>query len=189
MSAVFEEPRPYRVTAQEYLRMGEAAVFAPDARLELIEGEIITRAPIGSRHAGAMIALNRAFSGAVGKRALVSIQNPLIAGPRSVPQPDLALLKPRSDAYAASHPTTEDVLLVVEVADATLAFDIGTKIPLYARAGVVEAWVVDVQERNVRVFREPSATGFRTSFTVAANQKLTVAALPRLAIRWSDVFP
>src|SRR6266487_355884 len=146
MSAVLEYPQRHAVSAQEYLRMGDAGVFAPDARLELIEGEIVEMAPIGSRHAGAVKALNRLFSRLVGDQAVVSVQDPVIIGDRSVPQPDLALLKPRADSYSGAHPTAADVLLMVEVADTTLPFDMDTKVPLYARSGIAEVWVVDLQD-------------------------------------------
>ncbi len=189
MSAVLEYPQRHAVSAEEYLRMGEAGVFAPDARLELIEGEIVEMAPIGSPHAGTVIILNRLFSRAAGDLAIVSVQSPLIVGDRSVPQPDLALLKPRADSYTRSHPTAADVLLVVEVADATLPFDIGTKIPLYAGCGIAEAWVVDVQERAVRVFRDPSPSGYRTSFTVSGGESVTALALPALVVALPVLFP
>lgn len=189
MSAVLQHPRRHAISAEEYLRMGEVGVFSPEARLELIEGEIIEMAPIGSTHAGTLKILNRLLSDRVGDRAIVSVQDPLVIGERSVPQPDLALLKPRADSYTRSHPTAADVLLVVEVSDTTLAFDLGTKIPLYARAGVVEAWMVDLQERAVRVFRDPAASGYRTSFTASGEAKLELCALPEVAIGVAALFP
>jgi Uma2 family endonuclease len=164
-------------------------VFAEGARLELIEGEIVEMAPIGSRHAGAVKILNQIFGRLAGDRAIVSVQDPLIIGERSVPQPDLALLKPRADSYSGAHPTAADVLLVVEVADTTLAFDLGTKVPLYARFGVPEVWVIDLQERAVRVFRDPSASGYRTSFTTAGEESVAAAMLPGLVLALPALFP
>ena len=188
MSAVLEYPQRHRVDVQEYLRMAEAEVFGLDARLELIEGEIIEMAPIGSPHAGLVNRLNRLLNRVAGSKALVAVQNPLIVGKRSVPYPDLALLKPRADDYSASHSTADDVLLVIEVADSSLEFDIGTKAPLYARAGIVEAWVVDVEKQAVRVFRDPSAKGYRTSFTALGKQKVAALALPQVVISPADLF-
>ena len=106
------------------------------------------------------------------------MQNPAIVSDRSVPQPDLTLLEPRADSYSAAHPTAADILLAIEVADTTLAFDLGTKVPLYAIAGVREVWVVDVNEQAIRVFRDPSAAGYKTSFTVAGEDSVTSLALP-----------
>lgn len=118
--------------------MGEAGVFAPEARLELIEGDIVEMAPIRSQHAGTVNALNGLFS-ALGEKPVVSVQNPIVAGERSVPQPDLAVLRPRPDEYFSSHPFAADILLVVEGSDTSLGFDLSTKVPLSARAGVAQA--------------------------------------------------
>jgi len=189
MSALPEYPQRHAISAQEYLRMGEAGVFAPEARLELIEGEIIEMAPIGSPHAGVVKTLNRLFGRTVGDSAIVSVQDPIIASERSVPQPDLALLKPRADSYMRSHPAAADVLLVVEVADTTRAFDIGTKVPLYARSGIAEAWVVDVQERVLHVYRDPGAGGYRTSLTLKGDESISLLALPALVFPIAQLFP
>jgi Uma2 family endonuclease len=189
MSAVSQHPQRHAVSAQEYLRMGEANVFAPDARLELIEGEIVERAPIGSRHAGAVNVLTGLLVRLAATRAVVAVQNPIVIGDRSVPQPDLALLKPRADSYSSLHPNPADVLLVVEVSDTTLAFDLGTKIPLYARFGIPEAWVVDLGERAVRVFRDPSPSGYRTTFTVSGEASVGAALLPDVVGAMPELFP
>ena len=169
--------------------MGKGSVFAPDARLELIEGEIIEMAPIGPPHAGTVAILGRLLERAAGDDAVVWVQNPIRIGERSMPQPDVALLKPRADMYTRSHPVPADVLLVVEVSDMTLRFDVTTKMPLYARAGIVEAWVVDVDSAAVQVFRDPDAASYRTSFTVAGSERLSSRAMPEIAIRVSELFP
>jgi Uma2 family endonuclease len=169
--------------------MGAAGVFGPEARLELIEGEIVEMTPIGSRHAGAVNTLTRLLLRLAGDRAVVSVQNPVILGDRSVPQPDLALLAPRGDSYAGSHPTIADILLTIEVADTTLAYDIETKVPLYARAGIPEAWIVDVNEQTIRAYRDPSASGYKTTFTVARDGSVASFVLPDVRIIVSDLFP
>lgn len=118
MSAVLEYPQRHPVSVEEYLRMGEGGVFAPDARLELIEGEIIEMAPIGSAHAGTVAILDRLMVRAAGDRAVVWVQNPLLVGESSMPQPDLALLKPRADSYTRSHPLARALTeAVVTVSD------------------------------------------------------------------------
>ena len=88
------------------------------------------------------------------------MQNPLRLDRRNEPQPDLMLLRPRADDYASSHPTAADVLLLVEVADSSLAYDRGPKLALYARHGVPEVWVVDLVGRAVEICREPGAEGY-----------------------------
>src|SRR5215510_759028 len=152
MNAIHDLPRRHLVTVTEYVRMGEAHVFAPDARLELMDGEIVEMAPIGSAHAAVVYRLDTLLR-KVAPGAMVFVQSPLVLGERSVPQPDVMLLRPRADEYYNSLPVAADALLVVEVADTTLAYDLEVKRPLYARAGVAEIWIVDVNRREVHVFR------------------------------------
>ena len=168
--------------------MANACVFDPDARLELIEGEIVEMAPIGSRHAGTVNILIRLLIQSATDAAIVSAQNPIVAGDLSMPQPDVALLRPRADSYRNSHPTADDVLLLIEVAETTLKFDLGTKVPLYARAGIAETWVVDLGDRAVRVFRNAAPGGYRTSFTVPTGQVVAVEALPKVTIDVGALF-
>jgi Uma2 family endonuclease len=187
MSAILY-PQKHPISAEEYLRMGEAGVFAPEARLELIEGEIVEMAPIGSPHAGAVTRLNELFVQRAAGRALVSPQNPVIISDRSVPQPDLALLKPRADYYRQSHPKASDVYLVVEVADTTLSYDLRTKVPLYAHCRIPEVWVVDVNERMIHVFRDPGPAGYGTSFTARPGQSVACVALPEASVEVDELF-
>jgi Uma2 family endonuclease len=121
--------------------------------------------------------------------AIVWGQNPVIVSDRSVPQPDLALLKPRADRYSAALPEPSDVILAIEVSDTTLRFDLRTKVPLYARCGITEAWVVDVNERVVHVFRKPGAEGYGTSFVAKAGDRVACDALPEATIEVVELFP
>jgi len=189
MSAILEYPQKHPISAEEYLRMGEAGVFAPEARLELIEGDIVEMAPIHPPHAGCVNKLTRLFVQRTGDRAVVSVQHPVIVSDRSVPQPDLAVLRPRADDYSRAHPKRSDIFLLVEVSDSTLAFDLGRKARLYARSGIAEVWVVDVNARAIHVFREPSATGYRTSLLIDAGQSVACVALPELLIEGRELFP
>ena len=188
MSALLDHPQKHPISAAEYLRMGEAGVFAPEARLELIEGEIIEMAPIGSPHAGCVNKLTRLFIQRAGDAAVVAVQNPVIISNLSVPQPDLALLRARADDYASSHPETADVYLVVEVADTTLAFDLGRKAAIYARCGIAELWVVDVNSRAIHVFRKPGQSGYRETLCVHAGQSVACAALATVEIEVAELF-
>jgi Uma2 family endonuclease len=162
-------PRPHRLTVDEYYRMAEVGLLPPDARVELIEGEIIDMAPIGSRHAAAVNLLAERLIRGQGGTALVSIQAPVRLGLRSEPQPDLAILKPRADRYAGSHPTAADVLLLIEVSDATLRFDREVKAKLYAQHGVSELWIVDLNDHRVHVFREPVQGAYADRSIVTAG--------------------
>jgi Uma2 family endonuclease len=172
----------HRLTVDEYHRMGQAGVFAPDAHVELIEGEVVDMAPMKSRHASVVARLLAALNRAVDDKALVWCQLPLHLGPRSEPEPDLMLLRPRADFYAQAHPGPADVLLLIEVSDSTLDYDRGVKLPLYARHGVTEVWIVDLDNNVVRFFRNGDGQAY-TDITASETPRATpVAALPGMTI-------
>ncbi len=148
-------------TAAEYEQMVAAGVLGEDDRVELVEGEIVEMAPVGARHAASVNALARLLQRQVGDRALVSVQNPVRLSPRSEPQPDLAVLAWRDDGYRDELPGPADVLLVVEVAESSVATDRDVKLPLYGRAGIGEAWLVDLPAGTIEVHTGPSPAGYR----------------------------
>ncbi len=150
----------HRLTVEQYHRMAETGVLARDARVELIEGVIVDMAPIGSRHAATVKRLNLALTAAVAGRAIVSVQDPIRLGDRSEPQPDLALLRPRADFYADATPAAADTLLVIEVSQATAAYDRQVKTALYAQHGVPEVWIVDLDFSLVHFFRSPQGNRY-----------------------------
>jgi Uma2 family endonuclease len=154
-------PRRHRLTVEEYNRMGEAGILDPEARTELIDGEIIDMAPPGSLHAGTVSQLDRLLQRAVGDQAIVLAQNPILLGMYSEPQPDCALAKPRKDFYRSGHPQPDDLLLVVEVADSSLRFDRDVKSKLYARHRVPELWLIDVRAKRVTRYRDPVGRAYR----------------------------
>lgn len=157
--------RRHRLNVDEYYRMGEVGLLAPDLRTELIEGEIIDMAPIGVSHAALVGKLVRHFFAMVGNQALVEGQRPIRLSNISEPQPDVVLLRPRADEYTTAHPTANDVLLLIEVSDSTLRYDRERKLPLYAQHGIPEVWLIDVQQRRLLRFTEPSAGLYQKSET------------------------
>jgi len=167
-----------RFTSAEYHAMAEAGILAEDERVELIAGEIVRMAPIGSRHAGGVKRLNRRLTRDLGERALISIQDPIAIGDNSEPQPDVAVLRPRPDDYTHSHPKPADVLLIIEVADSSLAYDRGVKIPLYAVAGILEVWLVCLDERCVEVHRDPAPAGYRNIRGLQSGDRISPLAFP-----------
>jgi len=169
-------------TVAEYHKMAEAGILSEDDRVELLEGEIVAMSPIGSRHAACVDRLAQCLVVQVGGRAIVRVQNPIRLGEHSEPQPDVALLKPRPDFYASSHPGPEHVLLVIEVAETSAAVDREVKVPLYARFGVPEVWLVDLAGDQVEVFREPSAEGYREVRVLRRGESLAPALLPDLLL-------
>jgi Uma2 family endonuclease len=174
--------QPYRFTVDQYHRMGEAGIFSSDCRVELIEGEIFEMTPVGPWHAGVVNRLTRAFANGVGDRAVVHVRNPVGLDRHSEPQPDLMLLKPRPDFYGTAHPTPEDALLLVEVADTSLERDRGRKLPLYARTGVPEVWIVNRQADAVEVFRRPAPGGYGERRLFSRGQTLASVAFPDLEL-------
>ena len=163
-------------TVAEYHAMGDAGVFGPDERVELLEGRIVRKtSPVGDRHAWCVELLTDAVYERYRQRARVRVQSPIRLDDRSEPEPDLVLY--RRD-LAGRHPRPEDLHLVVEVSDATLAHDLTTKAALCARHGVAEYWVVDLAGPVVLVHRRPSEDGYVEVVRVGPGGALTVAAFP-----------
>ena len=177
----------HRITVDDYYRMAEAGVLAPDARVELIEGEIIDMAPIGTRHGSAVLRLTHLLSTAFGAVTIVSVQAPLRLGKQSEPEPDLMLLRPRADFYADAHPVAADVLLLIEVSDSTARYDREIKTPLYARHGVAEVWIVDLDSRVLRTLRQPVRGKYTEITETATPGKLAPQALPKISIDLSSL--
>ena len=145
----------HRWTVAEYHRMAEVGLLHEDSRVELIDGEIIEMAPIGSEHAGHNNYLMSCLAHRLYGKAVVAGQNPVILGGYEEPQPDIALLRWRNDYYRTAHPHAEDVLLIIEISDSTLRYDHDVKIPLYAKNGIPEVWLLDIQNRQLEIQREP----------------------------------
>jgi Uma2 family endonuclease len=177
----------YYFSAAEFERMGEAGVFTKDARLELIEGEIIEMSPIGSRHAACVKFLGRFLNRTVGDIALVSTQDPIRLNDFSEPEPDLALLRLRDDFYRDAHPTPADVLLIIEVADTTLAYDRQVKVPLYARAGIGETWVVNLTEERIEIYSGLAEGAYQTIVNFGRGDEARSHTIAGLAVGVADV--
>jgi Uma2 family endonuclease len=178
----------HRFTADEYHQMAEAGVLRDDDRVELIEGEIVDMTPIGPRHGAVVNRLNHALARACGERAIVQIQGSIRLGLHSEPQPDVALLRPRPDYYESALPGPESVLLLIEVGDTSLAYDRGVKLPLYARAGIRETWLVDLEASRVEVHLEPGPEGYRRSETRGPGDRLAPMALPGVSLSAVEIF-
>jgi Uma2 family endonuclease len=172
----------HRFTADEYHQMAEAGVLRDDDRVELIEGEIVDMTPIGPRHSAVVNRLTHALVRGCGDRAIVQIQASIRLGLHSEPQPDVALLRPRSDFYESATPGPESVLLLIEVADTSLPYDRGVKLRLYARAGIREVWLVDLVRNQVEVHREPAQEGYQRSEIHGPGDPLVPVALPELSL-------
>ena len=167
--------------------MADAQVFSEDDRGELLEGEIIEMAPIGSRHAACVDRLTQVFALALGEEAIVRVQNPLRLSEHSEPQPDLAVVLPRSDHYRHAHPRAADIFFLIEVSDTTAEFDRTVKLPLYARAGIREVWIVDLAAACVEVYRQPGADGYERMERFMRGQSVAPQAFPDLFLSVNDI--
>lgn len=175
-----QELRRRRFSVEEYHRMGEAGIFGDDERVELIEGEIVQMNPIGSRHAACVRGLTRLLGMSLGEELLLDVQNPIELNGGLEPQPDLAVLGTRD--YRDSLPGPEDILLLIEVSDTTLSYDRNTKLPLYARAGIGEAWIADLPGEAIERHNDPSENGYRRMERVGLGRSLASEALPNLVL-------
>ena len=170
-------PVRYAFTTDDWRRMGEAGLFGEDDRVELLDGEVVAMSPIGSGQAACVKRLARLLSRSVGDRAILSVQDPVRLDRHSEPQPDLALLRPRPDFYAAAHPGSADILLLVEVAETSLSFDRDQKAGLYARSGVPVTWVVDLAGQEVLVLSRPGPNGYLAEERALRDGRLSLAGL------------
>jgi Uma2 family endonuclease len=178
----------HRLTLADYHRLGEAGILGVNDRVELLEGQLVDMSPIGPRHAFVVEALNEALVTAVAGRASVRPQNPIILDNRSEPQPDFAVVGRRPPGQPHAHPEPEDVFLLIEVADSSLAIDRGAKLALYARAGIREYWLVDLTTDCVFVHRDPEGEAYATVRRVEPPATLDINALPGVAIETAPIF-
>jgi Uma2 family endonuclease len=168
---------PYRFSVEQYYHMADVGVLAPDARTELIEGEICDMPPIGYRHSATVAWLHRQLAVAVGDRAWVVEQYPLRLSRHTELQPDLIVLRSRRGYYSDAHPTARDVLLLIEVSDSTWLYDREVKMPLYASYGVQQAWLVDLGVSELNCYAAPHGGAFVEQTSTRMPGSLVVPAL------------
>ena len=171
----------HRFTVDDYHRMAETGILKPDAKVELIDGEIVDRLPIGPFHSGSVYRLTRWFSQKANGRWLVASQGPLQLGDSDMPEPDLMLLRPTVDDYTTRHPVAGDVFLIIEVADSSLTFDQNVKLPLYAKAGIEEVWILNAPQKQLEIYRQPQFLGYESK-TVLKQGEIAPARFPDATI-------
>ena len=177
----------YRLTSAIFHEMVDKGILNEDDRLELIEGELVTMSPIGPEHMGVVNQIAQILIRQLEQRAIVSIQGPIALDEFSEPQPDLALLVQRDDFYKHSLPRPADVALVIEVADSSLAYDRTIKMPLYARAGIPEAWIVNLIDRWIEVYRDPSTAGYTTLLKILSGKSIAPQAFDDVVVVVDDL--
>ncbi len=177
----------YRLTSAIFHQMVETGILSEDDRLELIEGELVTKPPIGPEHMGIVNQIAQILIRQLERRAIISIQGPIALDQFSEPQPDLAILAQRDDYYKHSLPRPADVALAIEVADSSLAYDRAIKMPLYAGAGIPEAWIVNLIDRWIEIYRDPSPAGYTTMLKILAGKSINPQAFDDVVVIVDDL--
>jgi len=180
-------PTKHLTNIDEWRRLGEANIFPPVSRLELINGEILEMSPIGFNHSGHLNRINKLFAKLIPDTVIPSVQNPLQLGDLSEPEPDFMLLKPNADFYSSRHPNAEDVLLLIEVADSSLTFDQNQKLRLYALHGIPEYWLLNLNDLSLEVYRKPNGEVYAEKTTLRAADIITLSQLDEISIRIADI--
>ena len=175
-------PAKHRFSVKEYYRMAETGILPENARVELLNGEIIDMSPIGPFHGGVANYLTQIFTAAAKGRWLTAIQNPIHLDDHSEPEPDVVLLKPAPEYYRRRHPQPEDVHLLIEISDTSLESDQEQKLPAYGRAGITEVWIVNLNELTVEVYREPHFTGYGSKTILGAGDAARPLAFPEVTV-------
>src|SRR5437867_9880478 len=178
-------PGPF--TVEMYHKLGELGVFSEDDRVELLDGQIVEMSPIGRAHAACVTRLNHLLSRRSSADIAVSVQNPIALAQRWEPQPDIVVVRRPGGFAGAWHPTPQDVLLVIEVADTSLERDRDVKIPRYAAAGIPEAWLVDLAGDAISVCRGPGPDGYTEIVTVTRAETLRPLLLPEVAVAVDEI--
>ena len=180
-------PRSYRWTRAAYEQLGDAGVFGPEERVQLVDGEIIDMSPQYSPHATALSLTQYALDDAFGEGFYVRVQLPLNLNDHSQPEPDVAVMQGSPRDYRKAHPTTAS--LVVEVSDSTLRFDQTRKLVVYAAAGIPEYWIVNLIENTIEVYRDPRGATYGAKQTYGTGQSITPLAAPNATVAVSDLLP
>ena len=177
----------YRFTVAQYHHIGEIGIFPSEVRVELVDGLVRRMPPIDPPHASIVNRLNAALAAKLQGNAVVGIRNPIRLDNFNEPQPDVTVLRFRDDYYGNQHPTPSDVLLVIEVADTSLSYDRDEKMPLYGRAGIPEAWLIDVQSGTITVFTEPHAGGYGQERIQSPGLDIVSQGVEGLRVRVDEV--
>ena len=172
----------YRFTVHDYHRMGEVGILAENARVELVDGEVVALSPINDPHNGACARATRSFVRAAGDDAIVLVQGAVRLNLYNEPQPDIALLKPREDFYTKGHPAPADILLLVEISATSLAYDLKFKARLYAEMGVSEYWIADLNGEIILAHSEPKEGAYRLVRQFRRGETIAPILLPTCTI-------
>ncbi|MGH9756034.1 MAG: Uma2 family endonuclease [Blastocatellia bacterium] len=176
-------------TAEEYQRLADVGILGEDDRVELIEGRIVRMAAKNIKHAMATKRANRYFTRLLGDRVVVCVQDPILLNDYSEPEPDIVLAAPPEDRYFDHHPTPKEIYLVLEIADSSLPYDRDVKCPLFAYNKIVQFCLLNLQNRELEDYRQPSRNGYRNKQTYSEEEVFNLAAFPKVSIKVKDLLP
>ncbi len=177
----------HRFTVAEYMRMAEVDLLGEDSRVELIWGEIVEMSPIYIAHTSTVKRLISLLTKQLGERIILGVQDPVQLSDDSLPQPDIAVLRPQDNFYSQRQPGPDDILLLIEVADTSLRYDRRVKSKLYGAAGITDYWIVNLPGQQIEVYREPRPNGYRTVTHYAPGETLSPLAFADVSLRVDEI--
>jgi len=181
------QPRRLRFTVDDYYKMIELGMLKDCEKAEIIEGELIQKMPIGRRHSAVVEKLSEILRDELGKSVSLRNQQPVRFGEYNEPEPDLAVLQRREDFYSHNKPVAKDVLLLIEVSDATLKYDRDTKLSLYAEAEIPEVWIVNLQHDIIEIHQEPSNGIYQLAKIFKRGEIIESEMFPNLKLAVSEI--
>ena len=184
-----EIPKSRKFTVDEYYRMAEVGILHPEERVELINGEIIAMAPIGPLHAETVEHWSNAIKERIPHPYIVRSQNPVTLGENLQPIPDLAIVRRRTGGYYGSHPEPDEIIVVIEVSDSSLAHDRDVKVPLYAQANIPETWLMNLVEDCIESFTGPGPNGYANHTIYRRGDRISPSTLPDVEFAVDDLLP
>lgn len=185
--AMVDATSPHRITVDEYYDMARTGQIEPDARVELIEGEVVRMPPIGDRHGSAVEELDELLHQAVSGRARVRCQMPVRLSNYSQPEPDFVVMRPRTGRKDRAHPLATDVFLLIEISESTLRYDLDVKVPLYARYGVPEVWVIALKHYRIHFFRSPVEGIYQDATCVSDGGLVAIPGVAGATVELSEI--
>jgi Uma2 family endonuclease len=171
-----------RLSVQDYHRMAEAGIFDPGERVELLAGQVMQRVAKGVAHEAAITRIEKALRNQLGDRVLLRLQSPVQLDDYSEPEPDISVVFADPADYETHHPQPPEIFWLIEVADSSFRYDCEVKAPAYAKSGIAEYWVLDVNQRQLHVYRSPTTEGYQSKFVLAAGDQVASVAFPHCSI-------
>ena len=168
----------HKFTVDEYMRMSEVGILAREDKVELVDGVLFEMAPIGRPHGRRTHRLARLFGRLVPEEVEVSIQSTIRLSDRTAPEPDIALLTPEASLDENNVPSSQGILLIVEIADSSLRTDRTEKALRYAQSGIPELWIFILETDEIEVSRHPTPKGYADIQTYRRGDTLTIHELP-----------